>query len=206
MEGVYRFKKDSLSLEAIRGIYDQKAVLYLCSFSNIDALKEVLLWGHYANGFKGIAIEVELGDDWISGNASQCVDRECRPVEYMDNVPCFGGGAENAEGDPKLLARRILTSKLKPWSYEQEYRLFVNGGVEADCTGRLENVGKVVKVYCGNPYADTVNAKSVEGHEPLRGFRCRVESIRKVCEANGIGFEFVRVNGALVTPDPQGNN
>jgi Protein of unknown function (DUF2971) len=69
-----------------------------------------LLWAHYAEGFRGLAIEIELPD-----NAP-----EISEVEYGG---VFGYLKLEHEKDAKLAARKVLSSKNKEWSYEREVRI-----------------------------------------------------------------------------------
>ena len=70
------------------------------------------MWGHYASGFKGVAIEVALPDS----------DR-IRRINYCAHIP----RVENRDNDCiEYYAQRILFTKYMDWSYENEIRVQSN--------------------------------------------------------------------------------
>lgn len=133
MEGVYRLR----DIACVHEVFTEKQKLRVCSFSHESALRNPLLWGYYASGFKGVAIEVET-------------DR-LRPVAYTTDLICPGAALPKAEQ-----AEQILCNKLKPWEHEQEYR-FLTRSDEAE-----QEVGRVISVVCGVPYP-TLIAPGDEG-------------------------------------------
>lgn len=72
-----------------------------------------LLWSHYADGFNGVAVEVELPDDHSF----------IRPINYRG---VFGGYGYEANSDPEDTAAEIIFSKYQEWKYEQEIRICSN--------------------------------------------------------------------------------
>lgn len=69
-----------------------------------------MLWAHYAGGFDGLAIEVDLPDD----------DPRVREVQYRG---VFAFLDRNDLQDEEAAARTILFSKNDEWRYEQEVRI-----------------------------------------------------------------------------------
>lgn len=69
-----------------------------------------LLWSHYASGFSGLAIEVELPDH------SPAV----RNVNYRG---VFAGVTVEGHVNAQRAAEEILGSKYSEWSYEREIRV-----------------------------------------------------------------------------------
>ncbi|MGA2440599.1 MAG: hypothetical protein ABSH08_06555 [Tepidisphaeraceae bacterium] len=68
-----------------------------------------LMWGHYAAGFRGVAIEVDLPDvDWI------------KPIDYREHIIRIDGSDYTCVEDE---ARDILFTKYKVWCYEKEIRI-----------------------------------------------------------------------------------
>jgi len=61
MEGVYR--NSNFNTEDIERIFSDKNNHLICSFSGEKGFKNPLLWGYYANGFKGAVIEIEVEKD-----------------------------------------------------------------------------------------------------------------------------------------------
>ena len=114
MEGrLYHCDKDTEPryLDELRQGLDKRRI---CSFS--EEYKNLLLWAHYADGFKGICIEVEL-DFWP--------DYEIRKVDYFPRGtwPHFS----NDLGDyVSSWPTEVLTGKYDVWKYEKEVRVLTN--------------------------------------------------------------------------------
>ncbi len=68
-----------------------------------------LLWAHYANGYSGVAIEVELDDADVT------------EVSYSDDFIYLA--QLMATLAPEVAARQALARKYKDWGYEGEVRL-----------------------------------------------------------------------------------
>ncbi len=112
MEGMYAYSvrpgRENWAQKMVKGIADQKGRYKICSLSS--DFQSHLLWAHYAGGFDGVAIEVELPDD----------DPRIRKVEYrgvfafcdMDNIV-----------NEQQAAELILFSKYQEWRYEDEIRI-----------------------------------------------------------------------------------
>lgn len=113
MEGIYSYthslKSDTKIIEEkVRGIRDSKRKYKICSLSS--TFNSHLLWAHYAGGFNGVAIEVDLPDD--DQNIQKVEMRGVFGFVDIDNV-------ENEED----AARKILFSKYNEWEYEKEIRI-----------------------------------------------------------------------------------
>jgi hypothetical protein len=83
--------------------------LRVCSLSK--SFKNHLLWAHYAGGYTGVAIEVELKDDEIAH------------VTYDDNFIFLSDLIQKNSAEEA--AREVLSRKYKAWSHEEEVRLIV---------------------------------------------------------------------------------
>ena len=92
-------------------IVEEKKRIKICSLSKTFDCH--LLWAHYADGFSGIAIEVELPDT--------CV--KVREVKYRG---VFASVSLTNARIPEHTAREILSSKYLEWKYEQEVRILNN--------------------------------------------------------------------------------
>lgn len=111
MEGMFVYSTDGRESHAqrvVKGIGSAKSRYKVCSLSR--DFQSHLLWAHYANGFDGLAIEVDLPDD----------DQDVRQVEYR-GVFAFLDMDQVVDEDDA--ARRILYSKYNEWSYEEEVRI-----------------------------------------------------------------------------------
>ncbi len=116
MEGVFSidyFKEDGNKI--INKIYDEKAGYKICSFSGDDKSGEgfhsPLMWGHYAGGFKGVAIEVEA---------------EIKRVKYHCPSPHLEKEVE-----------KILLAKNLVWEYEKEYRFLKKSKNNLEKIGKI---------------------------------------------------------------------
>jgi hypothetical protein len=112
MEGMfvysYRTTDERDFKEEVAKIVKYKQRLKVCSLSKTFDCH--LLWAHYASGFDGLAIEVELPDR--------------SPV--VKNVEYRGVFAPVSLENPvraDRTAAQILSSKYREWSYEQEVRI-----------------------------------------------------------------------------------
>jgi hypothetical protein len=134
MEGVYvsNYPKEIIDL-----IFEIKMGYKICSFSHEKAFSNPLLWGYYANGFRGVAVEVDVGTE------------EVREIKYEPELPRIEG-LVNEEN-----AKRILTTKLCPWSHEYEYRFLTKNN------GDKHEIGDITAVYFGDPYGITINKKEI---------------------------------------------
>jgi hypothetical protein len=89
-------------------IIRQKRRLLVCSLSTTFDCQ--LLWAHYASGFKGLAVEVELPDE----------SPFIRMVNYRG---VFAYTSFDQPMNAEVLAGQILSSKYKEWAYEKEVRI-----------------------------------------------------------------------------------
>ena len=69
-----------------------------------------LLWGHYADKHKGIALELEVSESALS------------PITYVKDRPPFDLPALKESHDVKAL-HKLLSTKYVQWSYEEEVRV-----------------------------------------------------------------------------------
>jgi hypothetical protein len=111
-EGFFEYSlADKQKAQAIRSAKRQYRI---CCLSK--SVGSRLLWAHYASGFDGLAIEVELPDDRNNGPIYD--------VNYEWSLP----NADAQFGDPDTLALSFLRRKDKEWCYENEVRI-IQGNV-----------------------------------------------------------------------------
>jgi hypothetical protein len=108
MEGFYSYDEGLINRELIAQIKGEKKKIKICSLSRNP--NNTLMWSHYADSHKGVAIGV-------------IVDRkhELRKVTY-NGISHVRNAARNGDHET---AKNILSCKLEPWSYEEEERVFV---------------------------------------------------------------------------------
>lgn len=88
-------------LEAIKS-------LRVCSLS--ATFDSHLLWAHYANGFNGVTVEVELPE----------AGPDIQSVRYRGVFGQFGYAPDTCAN---VMARNVLLSKYQEWEYEREIRI-----------------------------------------------------------------------------------
>lgn len=90
---------------AYSNVVEAKSDFRVCSLST--TFNSHLLWAHYANGFKGMAIEVEV------------------PSKLLVDVKCLDDISEDFPDvtDPELIAKECLRRKHIDWLYEREVRV-----------------------------------------------------------------------------------
>lgn len=111
MEGMFAYSthgEDPRAQQIVKGIGTAKSRYKVCSLSR--SFQSHLLWAHYAGGFDGLAIEVELPDD----------DPDICDVAYRG---VFAFLDMDQVRDEDEAARRILFSKYQEWAYEEEVRV-----------------------------------------------------------------------------------
>jgi len=133
---------------AISSIQAGKTGLKVCSLS--QTFDSHLLWAHYASGFSGMAIEVEVPDDHPAVHA----------VRYGAG---FAHITDIHERDPSQLAESILTWKNEAWEYEQEVRVLqrdthfdLTAGVTRIIAGHRMNpeLQRALKLICDSEGID----------------------------------------------------
>jgi len=105
MEGHYLYDNNVLNQEMRNMIYDGKMSLNFCSLSKKD--DNFLMWSHYANGHRGVAIGVKIDRN----------QNNVREVNYLKELTNINILDENT-------SRNILSQKLDLWHYEEEVRVF----------------------------------------------------------------------------------
>lgn len=111
MEGMFVYSTRGRETEAqkrVKGIGLAKSRYKVCSLA--ETFQSHLMWSHYAGGFDGLAIEVELPDD----------DPNVRAVRYRGVFDFLDMDQVDQEDEA---ARRILFSKYEEWAYEREVRV-----------------------------------------------------------------------------------
>lgn len=180
MEGVYSFT--AAGEAPIEEVFSSKARRVICSFSGRKAFSNPVMWGYYANGFKGMAIEVEVSADEV-----QKINR----MTYAKNVADW---SKTVGADP---VTKILTTKLSRWKHEDEYR-FLCDSVEPVA----KPIGKITAVHFGHPYGNTINDYQIrEKSKEMRVFLAYRLELQSLAESMDIACSFVTVSNGKVTTE-----
>jgi hypothetical protein len=107
MEGQYYYQKGELNNSIRNKLLEDKGDLRLCSLSKVK--DNQLMWSHYTNGQRGVAIGLRIDD-------SQYI---VKPIKYN------GLASIRNQDFNDQTAIEILSHKLEVWNYETEVRAFV---------------------------------------------------------------------------------
>ncbi|MEO0580661.1 MAG: DUF2971 domain-containing protein [Bacteroidota bacterium] len=114
MEGYYYYPEENFThphtSQILEKIHHARKEIRIVSLSRDPKIP--LMWSHYADGHRGVAIGVEINRDTY----------DVRPIEYTGPA-YFRGGEYHSD-----TAKEILSHKFEFWKYEQEERVFVDSG------------------------------------------------------------------------------
>lgn len=94
-------------------------------FSLAGDYRNILLWGHYADGHRGFCIEYDLDilKEYFKGqHREKQISVIYYPVEYHSNLPVV---IRSQLIEDELFTKQF-TTKYKDWRYEKEHRFFAN--------------------------------------------------------------------------------
>lgn len=178
MEGIFSFyeENDEIIRRGIDDIYSLKNKYKICAFSGIKGFKNPIMWGYYTNGFKGVAIEVEVKES------------EVAVVKYKEKIVDI---FSNNNLDTDSMVKEIFTRKLKAWAHENEYRF-----IEKSENNNYHKIGEITAVYFGNPYGNLSNTGVILEKEKLakyNGFKNRLIKVAKDKKINRYNVKSVRI-------------
>jgi hypothetical protein len=107
MEGQYYYNKGELDRSILRKVKDDKGNLKLCSLSRNN--NNELMWSHYSEGHRGVAIGLKINEQQY----------DVRPIQYTGLADLSNNQIMNDT------PREILSHKLNVWAYEDEERVFI---------------------------------------------------------------------------------
>lgn len=117
----------------IKKEYDIKVLSFCGDITKEDKHKQILMWSHYA-GYNGVRLKFELpvkfNKKYLQENVS------LKKVEYSTAIPII-----NKEED----IESAIYNKLKPWEYEDEYRIVKNNNNKIRF-----NKKQLTEILCGN--------------------------------------------------------
>lgn len=171
MEGVFYATDRSL----IEEIYKEKNDYKICSFSTEVGFKNPTMWGYYANGFKGVAIEIEIAKAKVE------------IVDYKDEILSIKNISPGVN-----IAKKILTTKLKCWENEMERRFLTKSQKD------FQKIGKITAVYYGEPYNGLANSNSIKS-ESIEKYNELKNQLKKAMPM--INFYPVKIESGEVAPD-----
>ena len=188
MEGVYEILKKYK--DKIKHIFEDKYRLKICSFSGEEAFGEIPLWGYYANGFKGFAIEVKVNSTKITDRP----DEWWEPVDYVKKIQELKVKDSNGFDSDAL---SLLRTKLKCWEHESEYRFLMKTDTN------FQKIGKITALYFGDPHRNTINRDTIEQYsKSFKDYLQRQKDLLKIAKDEKIPCYWVKiVNGHVQSGD-----
>lgn len=113
------------SLKTINSIKSSKFCCFIRDYRDCPALKNKLMWSHYANGLRGFAIEFDTKSLYDSMNKHNSFEIQGGYVNYknlkvLDSYQLLMDYFKNRHNSG--IASVVLT-KSPEWKYEQEFRL-----------------------------------------------------------------------------------
>ena len=203
MEGVFSILMESDNKEyakeikkIIGKVYSEKMKFKISCFSADKKEKRGFnnpaMWGHYANGFKGVAIEVEIKDDY---------KKYFKEMNYNDCDLTLNdvGGEKEIKIDDALI-KKVLRHKKTAWKHEDEIRLLVNKEDDKDeiLTNKngvyFANIGDITAIYFGDPYGNIENKIAGVGkNESFLQYNKFKEKIKQIAKDNKIKWFDVKV-------------
>jgi hypothetical protein len=141
MEGYFRYTVEEDAKKTIDNFLTPVKENYkVCSFS--ETYNEPLLWAHYAEGHKGVVIEIDISNK----------NRFLKSVIYFKKHLSFNIKKLHEDGKIKNVAKLILRCKLKNWEYEREFRLLYKDAF-FNCS---EHNVKITRVLMGCRTSDVI--------------------------------------------------
>jgi hypothetical protein len=177
LEGVFTAKINKLWEEQIKTVTNAKFKYRICSFTDIYGSKKPMMWGYYTEGFKGVAIEVLIPDQYI-----------VRKVSY-GTIPDYEGDSNNEER-----VKNILSTKIKSWEHEREYRYLDSSD------GEFHEIGKITAIYFGTPYKGLANSDDIRKQNELfdRYENYKVNIIKKAKECKIKCFDVNVIGNSVI--------
>ncbi len=161
-EGVYVNNKNNAQIT-----FSEKQKYKICSFSGVKALNSELMWGHYANTGRGVAIEINVED--------------CSNIKEVNYDTC----------DNLNTMEKILKNKSKEWDYEDEYRYLSTN----DLANNKVKIGEITRIYFGTPYEELINYEEIrKNHNALKRYHKFRNILKKTCCTKGIFCEDFKFN------------
>lgn len=172
-EGMHLFKADGLinaTTEEFIQELSQKGILSLCETKNNQ-----LLWAHYAADHTGICIGFEVSNENSLGDS-----KHTHKVNYTESYPSISPKSLWSTRHRKEAQHRVLHTKSKLWSYEQEWRcIYPEGDKVYDVPGRICEIN----FGCRTTDSDKSLIKRILGGSNLKFYQAELKQ-------NDFGLKF----------------
>ncbi len=173
MEGIYLSNGTE---DDVAKIFSEKNNYLICSFAGEKGLLEPLMWGYYANGFKGVVIEVEIDESQI---------KKFKQITYRPKIPMTKN------------VLTILTTKLCSWCHEDEWRYLCQDSFGEK--GKNIQIGKITGIYLGRPYKDATNSEQIiSSYDPLKNYYEWQNELKSIANEKNIFVKEVKISSNKV--------
>jgi hypothetical protein len=140
VRGLAEFLKTYKKVEDLdSGSKDQ---IKICSLSS--DLNDVRLWSYYADGHKGIVLEIDF-----SGLETRNNYKIICPVEYSEKLPWSSSNTILGQLSPQ----EVLSRKTDHWAFESEYRI-IDESKHLEEGKYFDIKGRVKAIYMGTRASD----------------------------------------------------
>jgi len=167
---VMRVKRTHDDFEAAQKFYTKMERYKICSLTESNT--NFAMWSHYAKNHTGVCVGFKIKSNEELAKIKPPVRLE--KIKYVPKIPII---PQNLKGSDEELLKIILCTKLEPWHYEQEWRLFAERGN----AGMLE-VGEVAEIILG--YKCPLDLTKLKPITPDKVSKVKLrKSPAQVCEA-----------------------
>lgn len=136
MEGIY--KSSEMLSSYIKEIFTyNKLMLRFCALATNPY--STLMWAHYGRSNKGYCLELDVREHKDDDNLVK--------INYSDDIPVVNNG-----GDDEI--KSLLSHKFKEWSYEHEWRYFVQDNWDQPGSNKFWEGVKIKRVLFGTRISD----------------------------------------------------
>lgn len=183
MEGAFTTLENANVVQIIDSIYGEKNKFKICSFSGSKGFENPSMWGYYANGFKGMGIEIEVEQE-----------KSIEKVDYSEQIGHLNVSTNN------ISIRELLKTKLLSWKHEDEFRFLIR------TESNYHEIGKITAAYFGAPYNSFDNSEEIiNKSEILKDYEKRINQLKKIAIGKGIRAFSVEVIDNKVVPIGKSN-
>lgn len=117
---------DTFDCKRIFDYYGKDIDKNITVFCMSDSFKNHLLWGYYADGYRGICIEYDLPNrfPFCFENLSYPFFPVCKPIRYVTDMPFFENRPPHmlTLREKQALLDSYIFTKNAEWSHEKEWR------------------------------------------------------------------------------------
>ena len=192
MEGVFTFVSDvndNYNQRRLAEINSAKKRFRIACFADArkpggwSILRSHLMWGHYADSHKGLAIELDIADNGCLESSGWCLEK----IQYANKLSQLYDFGKEPSSIYKF-AKKLLLTKQVDWNKEREIRLIVDVSSQGNKDNNKDffdgsTCVKPVRVYLGSRFC--VKSKKENASDAKKEDADKIELL-KVLNRQGI--------------------